>query len=65
MLYVGMLVVALISLAVYGNDALRPRRAQAAFVYIVVPLVSWLSIAVVVPIVALIARKQSRRVDGA
>jgi len=64
-LYVAMLVIAFSSLAVYGNDVLRPRRAQAAFVYIMVPLVSWLSIAVVVPIAALIARMQSRRVDGA
>jgi len=62
-LYVAMLVVALGALAVYGNDALRPRRAQAAFVYIAVPLGSWL-IATVIPIAAFVSRRQSRRVDG-
>jgi len=64
-LYVAMLVIALASLAVYGNDALRPRRAQAAFVYIVVPLVSWLLIAIVLPIAAIISGRRSRRVNGA
>ena len=55
------LVIALSSLAVYGNDALRPRRARAAFVYIAVPLVSWLALAIIVPIAALISRSQSHR----
>lgn len=59
--YIVMLVIALSSLAVYGNDALRPGRAQAAFVYIVVPLVSWLVLAIIVPIAAIISRKQSHR----
>jgi hypothetical protein len=39
-LYGVMLVVALGSLAIYGNGALRPRRAEAAFVYVVVPPVA-------------------------
>jgi hypothetical protein len=34
------LVLALASLAAYGYDALRPPRAQAAFVYVMVPPIS-------------------------
>ena len=64
-LYVVMLVIALGSSAVYGADAVWPRRSQPAFVYVMVPPVSWLLIAVVVPIAALISRRRSRRVDGA
>ena len=56
--YIVMLVIALSSLAVYGNDALRPRRTQAAFVYIVVPLVSWLVLAIIVPIAAITSRRR-------
>ena len=53
-----MLVVTLGSLAIYGNDALRPRRAQAAFVYVLVPPVSWLLIAIVVPIAAFLSGRR-------
>ncbi len=60
-LYVAILVVALGSPAVYASDALRPRRTQAAFVYIVVPLASWVLIALVLPLAAFISRRQSRR----
>ena len=63
-LYSVMLVVALGSLAIYGHDALRPRRAQAAFVYVAVPPASWLLIAIVVPIAALLSGRRSRRGDG-
>jgi hypothetical protein len=58
-LYIVMLVVTLGSLAIYGRDAVRPRRAQAAFVYVLVPPVSWLLIALVVPTAALISRRRS------
>ena len=64
-LYSVMLVVTLGSLAIYGDDALGHRRAQAAFVYVAVPPASWLLIAIVVPLGALIARRRSRRGDGA
>ena len=60
-LYSVMLVVTLGSLAIYGYDAWRPRKAQAAFWYVLVPPLSWLLIAVVVPIAALISRRMSRR----
>lgn len=63
-LYGVMLVVALGSLAVYGDDALGHRRAQAAFVYVVVPPASCLLTAIVLPIAALISGRQSRRDDG-
>jgi hypothetical protein len=62
-LYGLTLVLTLGSLAVYINDALRPPRAQAAFVFVAVPLASWLLIAVVVPAAALISGRLSRR-DG-
>ena len=64
-LYGMTLVVTLGSLITYVNDALRPRKAQAGFVFVVVPLVSWVLIAVVVPIAALIAGRLSRRSEGA
>ena len=63
-LYSVTLVVTLGSLAIYGDDALGHRRAQAAFVYVVVPPVSWLLVAIVVPIAALISGRLSRRGDG-
>ena len=63
-LYGVMLVVTLGSLAIYGDDALGHRRPQAAFVYVAVPPVSWLLIAIVVPIAALVSRRRSRRSDA-
>ena len=60
-LYSVMLVVTLGSLAIYGYDALRPRKEQPAFWYVLVPLVAWLLIAIVVLIAALISRRLSRR----
>lgn len=60
-LYSVMLVVTLGSLAIYGDDALRPRKAQAAFVYVIVPPASWLLIAIFVPIAALMSGRLSRR----
>jgi biotin transporter BioY len=59
-LYCLMLVLTLGSLAVYINDALRPRKAQAAFVFVAVPLVSWIVIAVAVAVAALVSRRRSR-----
>jgi len=40
-----MLVVAAGSLAAYGHDVLSPPRSQAAAVFVMVPLVSWVVIA--------------------
>jgi len=64
-LYGVMLVLTLGSLAIYGNVALEPPRPQPAFVFLVVPLASWLLIAIVLPIAALISGRLSRRGDGA
>ena len=59
-LYSVMLVLTLGSLAVDLEDALRPRSAQPAFVFVVVPLVSWLLIAIVIPLAAIISRRRGR-----
>jgi hypothetical protein len=64
-LYIAMLVVTVGSLAIYGAQAFRLPRPQAAFVFVVVPPASWLLIAVVVPIAGLMSRKLSPRIDGA
>ena len=52
-LHVLILALALGSLVIYGESALGPPRAKPAFIFLVVPLVSWLLIAMVVPLVAL------------
>ena len=64
-LYTVMLVLTVGSLAIYGDVALGPPRAKPAFAFVVVPPASWLLIAIVVPIAALISRRPSRRGDGA
>jgi len=64
-LYSVMLVLAVGSLAIYGYDAWRPRKAQPAFVFVLVPPVSWLLIAIALPIAALISGRRSRRGRGA
>ena len=56
-----MLVVTLGSLAIYVDDALRRRRAQAAFVFVVVPLASWVLMAIAIPVAALISRPRARK----
>lgn len=55
------LIVPLGSLAIYGYDALRPPRAKPAALFVAVPPVSWLLIAVVISIAAISARRQDRR----
>jgi hypothetical protein len=64
-LYSVTLVLTLGSLAIYADVALGPPRAKPAFVFVVVPPASWLLIAIVVPIAALISGRRSRRADGA
>ena len=63
-LYSVMLLVALGSLAVYGADALWPRKAQPAFVFVVVSPASWLLMAIVIPLAALLSGRRSRRGGG-
>jgi hypothetical protein len=56
-LYGLTLMVSLGSLAIYADDTLGHRRAQAAFVYVVVPPASWLIVAIVILIAAFIPRR--------
>lgn len=56
-LHIVMLVVTLGSLAVYIGDAVRPRQTQAAFVFVVVPIASWLTMAIMISIAALVSRR--------
>ena len=56
-LYVVMLAVAVGSLAVYWNDMVRPRTAQPAAMFVLVPAVSWLVMAIVLPIAAFVSRR--------
>jgi hypothetical protein len=55
-LYGVMLILTLGSLACYGDVVLRP-RPQPAFMFLVVPLGSWLLMTIVVSIAALISRR--------
>ena len=63
-LYGVMLILTLSSLAFYGDVVLRP-RSQPAFMFLIVPLGSWLLMTIVVPIAALISGRLSRRGAGA
>jgi hypothetical protein len=60
-LYSLMLVLALSSLAIYGDVALGPPRRKMASFFLVVPLASWLLMAIALPIAALISGKLSRQ----
>ncbi len=60
-LYCLMLVLTLGSLAIYVGDAFGPPTTA---VYVGVPVVSWLLIALVMPIAAFISARRSRRGDG-
>lgn len=64
-LNVVMLVLTLGSLAVYGDVAFGHPRAKIGFVFLVVPLASWLLMAVVVPIAAFLSGRLSHRSGGA
>lgn len=59
--YCATLVITLGTLAVYGDDAVGHRKAQAAFVYVIVPPASWLLMAATIPVAALIVRRRSRQ----
>ena len=63
-LHIVMVVLGLSSLALYGDVVLRP-RSQPAFMFLVVPLGSWLLMTIVVPIAALVSGRVSRRGAGA
>jgi hypothetical protein len=60
-LSVLLVILALASLAVYGVVAFGPVNAKVGFVFLVVPLASWLFIAVVFGTAALILGRDARR----
>jgi hypothetical protein len=64
-LYGLMLFLAAGSPLIYGGVIAMPADTRPAFVFLVVPLVSWLLIAVAVLTAALISRKPPRRGAGA
>ena len=59
-LYSLMLVLSLGSVAIYATGAFKPARSAAVFLFVALPPVSWLLIAIVVPIAAFISRRLSR-----
>lgn len=63
-LYVLMLVLALGSLTLYGDVALGTPRPQPAFRFLVVPLASWLLIAVAMPLAAFLSGRSSPKSEG-
>lgn len=62
-LHIVTLVIALSSLALYGDVVWRP-RPQPAFRFLVVPFGSWLLMIIVVPVAALVSGRRSRRDAG-
>ena len=60
-LYSVALVLTLGSLAIYEDVPLGPARPKPAFAFLVVPLASWLLIAVALPVAALISRRLARQ----
>ena len=59
-LYSLMVIVTVGSLAFYGNVVFGPPRPKPAFVFLVVPLGSWLVMTIAVSIAAFISRKRWR-----
>jgi uncharacterized membrane protein len=60
-LYIVTILVALGSLALYGGLVQRPAGSSNAFLFVAVPPVAWVLIAIVVSIAGLISHRQSRR----
>jgi hypothetical protein len=63
-LSVVMLVLTLGSLILYGEVAFGNLKVKIGFVFLVVPMASWLLAAIVVPIAAFISGRLSRRGEG-
>jgi hypothetical protein len=63
-LYLVMLVLTVSCLALYASVAFGYLRAKVGFVFLVVPLASWLVVAIAVSLAVAVARNQSRRGDG-
>jgi hypothetical protein len=63
-LYLVMLVLTVGCLALYASVAFGYLRAKVGFIFLVVPLASWLVVAIAVSLAVAVARNQSRRGDG-
>jgi multisubunit Na+/H+ antiporter MnhG subunit len=64
-LYCVTLFIALATIVIYADDALNHRSAHRAFVYVIVPPVSWLLMVAAVTVGALRARKnRNRKFEG-
>jgi len=59
-LYSLMLVLPLGSVAIYATGAFKPARSGAVFLFVALPPVSWLLIAIVVPMAAFISGRSRR-----
>lgn len=59
-LYSVAMILSVVSLAIYGQVALGPPRPKTAFAFVVVPLLSWLLIALAVAVAAFISHRRSR-----
>lgn len=55
-----LLILSLVSLAIYGQVALGSPRSKTAFVFVVVPPLSWLLMALALSAAAFISRRRSR-----
>ena len=60
-LYIVIVVLSVSSLAIYGSVAFGYSKAKAGFIFLVVPLASWLLIAAGVAMAAFISGRQLRR----
>lgn len=64
-LYILMLILPLVSLTLYGDIALGPPRPTPAFRFLVVPGASWLLLATLLPLAALLSGKSPRQSENA
>ena len=64
-LYSVMVIVTLGSLAIYADVVLSPPRPKPAFMFLVVPLGSWLLMMIVFPIAAWVSGRRFHRDAGA
>jgi hypothetical protein len=62
-LYGMMLVVALVSVGVYGAVGLGYLKMRVGFTFLVVPLASWLLLVIAVAVTALLSTRRSNRME--
>jgi hypothetical protein len=60
-LYSVIIIVTMSSLSIYGSVAFGYLRAKVGFIFLVIPLTSWLVIATAVCILLAVSRRQSRQ----